>query len=218
MIRVLIADDHTLVRQGIRALLEHSDDVTVVAEAGDGITALALAREHNPDVLVLDIGMPNLSGIQALERLRRESPQMRVVFLSMHSDEALVRQALRYGARGYLLKNSIKEELILAVRAASRGEIYLSPAISNVLVDGYLLQADEAASGLDALTTREREVLKLIAEGNTNAEIAGILHISVKTVESHRANLLQKLGATDTAALIRLAIQHKLVFINGGES
>ncbi len=218
MIRVLIADDHTLVRQGIRALLEHAGDVSVVAEAGDGLTALALAREHNPDVLVLDIGMPNLSGIQALERIRRDSPKMRVVFLSMHSDEALVRQALRYGARGYLLKNSLKEELILAVRAASRGEIYLSPAISNVLVDGYLLQSEQAASGVDALTTREREVLKLIAEGHTNAEIAAILSISVKTVESHRANLLQKLGVTDTAALVRLAIQHKLVFINGGES
>lgn len=218
MIRVLIADDHTLVRQGIRALLEHAGDVSVVAEADDGLTALALAREHNPDVLVLDIGMPNLSGIQALERIRRDSPKMRVVFLSMHSDEALVRQALRYGARGYLLKNSLKEELILAVRAASRGEIYLSPAISNVLVDGYLLQSEQAASGVDALTTREREVLKLIAEGHTNAEIAAILSISVKTVESHRANLLQKLGVTDTAALVRLAIQHKLVFINGGES
>ncbi len=213
MIRVLIADDHNLVRQGIRALLERADDIQVVAEAADGLEALELAFEFRPDVLVLDVGMPNLSGTQTLEHLGRASPQTQAVILSMYSDEALVRQALRSGARGYLLKNSIKEELILAVRAAARGEIYLSPPVSNVLVDGFLDQPADNGP-LDALTPREREVMKLIAEGQTNAGIARLLHISVKTVEKHRANLLAKLGVRDTAALVRLAVQYRLVFLD----
>lgn len=215
MIRVLIADDHTLVRQGIRALLERADDLQVVGEAADGFEALALVQSLRPDVLVLDVGMPRLSGSQTLERMSQSSPATRVVMLSMYSDEALVRQALRSGARGYLLKNSIKEELILAVRAAARGEVYLSPVVSGVLADGFLHQAP--AGPLDALTAREREVMKLIAEGQTNAGIARLLNISVKTVEKHRANLMAKLGVHDTAALVRLAVQHRLVFIDDHE-
>jgi DNA-binding NarL/FixJ family response regulator len=213
MIRVLIADDHNLVRQGIRALLERAEDIQVVAEAADGFEALELAFAQRPDVLVLDVSMPRLNGTQTLERLKEVSGQTQVVILSMYSDEALVRQALRSGARGYLLKNSIKEELILAVRAAARGEIYLSPAISGVLEDGFLNRPDESGP-LDALTPREREVMKLIAEGQTNTGIARLLHISIKTVEKHRSNLMAKLGVHDTAALVRLAVQYRLVFID----
>jgi len=215
MTSVLIADDHTLVRQGIRALLERAGDLQVVGEASDGFEALALVQSLRPDVLVLDVGMPRLNGSQTLERMRQSTPATQVVMLSMYSDEALVRQALRSGARGYLLKNSIKEELILAVRAAARGEVYLSPAVSGVLADGFLHQAPSGP--LDALTAREREVMKLIAEGQTNAGIARLLHISVKTVEKHRANLMAKLGVHDTAALVRLAVQHRLVFIDDHE-
>ncbi len=213
MIRVMIADDHNLVRQGIRALLERAEDLQVVAEAADGFEALEMARAQQPDVLVLDVSMPRLSGTQTLERLKEVSAHTRVVILTMYSDEALVRQALRSGARGYLLKDSIKEELILAVRAASRGDIYLSPAVSSVLVDGFLNQPEEAGP-LDLLTAREREVMKLIAEGQTNTGIARLLHISVKTVEKHRSNLMAKLGVHDTAALVRLAVQYRLVFLD----
>lgn len=216
MIRVMIADDHTLVRQGIRALLERADDVQVVAEAADGFEALELAYSLRPDVLVLDVGMPRLNGTQALERLGKVSAATRVVMLSMYSDEALVRQALRSGALGYLLKNSIKEELILAVRAAARGDVYLSPVVSTVLEDGFLDQA-QPGGPLDVLTAREREVMKLIAEGQTNTGIARLLHISVKTVEKHRAHLLSKLNVHDTAALVRLALQHRLVFMDDRE-
>jgi two-component system response regulator NreC len=216
MIRVMIADDHNLVRQGIRALLEREEDVEVVAEAADGLETLENAFSLRPDVLVLDVGMPRLSGTQTLERLRQVSPNTQVVILSMYSDEALVRQALRGGARAYLLKNSIKEDLILAVRAAALGETYLNPTVSAVLEDGFL-DRPVSASPLDALTAREREVMKLIAEGETNASIARLLHISVKTVEKHRAKLLAKLAVHDTAALVRLAVQYHLVFLDNHE-
>lgn len=214
MIRVLIADDHNLVRQGIRALLESTGEVQVVAEAADGLEAIELARKHRPQVILMDIGMPRLGGLQALERIHRELPGQRVVILSMYSDETLIRQVLRNGARGYLLKDSLKEELALAVKAAARGEVYLSPAVSNLLVEDFLSTSDPPANPLEALTMREREVLKLIAEGHTNASIAGLLHISVKTVEKHRANLLDKLGVNDTAALVRLAIQYNLIYLD----
>jgi DNA-binding NarL/FixJ family response regulator len=215
VIRVIVADDHHLVRQGIRALLERANDIEVVGEAADGQEAIELVRRLVPDVLVMDIAMPRLDGVQATERVRTLSVATQVVILSMHSDETLVRQILRRGAKGYLLKCSVTEELLLAVRAAHRGEIYLSPAISVSLLDEFLtLQAEsEKPSPFDRLTPREHEVLQLIAEGHTNTGIAQIMNVSVKTVEKHRANLMSKLNVHDLAGLIRTAIKHGLVFL-----
>ena len=212
-IRVVVADDHHLVRQGIRALLEKADDIEVVGEAGDGQEAVELVERLAPDVLVTDIAMPSLSGSQAVGRVRALGMATQVVILTMYSDEMLVRQALQNGARGYLLKRSVTEELLLAVRAASRGEIYLSPAVSPSIVAGFLtFQADaDARSPFEQLTPREQEVLQLISEGHTNNGIAQVLKVSVKTVEKHRANLMSKLNVHDLASLIRTAIKHHLI-------
>ena len=216
MIRVVVADDHHLVRQGIRALLEKAGDIDVVGEAADGQEAVELAGRLAPDVLVMDIAMPRLNGIEATGRIRALGLATQVVVLSMHSNEMVVRRALRSGAKGYVLKRSIAEELLLAIRSAVRGEVYLSPAVSAFLVDEFLRdQADvEERDPLGALTPREREVLQLVAEGHTNAAIAQDLVISVKTVERHRANLMAKLKVHDVAGLTRVAIKHGLVFLD----
>jgi len=214
-IRVIVADDHHLVRQGIRALLEKADDIEVVAEAADGQEAVGLVERLAPDVLLMDIAMPRLSGIQAVGRVRALGVGTQVVILSMYSDEALVRQALRSGAQGYLLKRSVSEELLLAVRAASRGEIYLSPGICQSVVADFLARQTDAdkLSPFERLTSREREVLQLISEGHTNNAIAQVLKVSAKTVEKHRANLMSKLRVHDLAGLIRAAIKHGLIFL-----
>jgi DNA-binding NarL/FixJ family response regulator len=216
VIRVIVADDHHLVRQGIRALLERADDIEVVGEAADGQEAIELVQHLNPDVLVVDIAMPRLDGTQATERVRALGVATQVVILSMHSDETLVRQTLRSGARGYLLKQSVTEELLLAVRAAVRGEIYLSPAISVSLLDEFLaVEADSEERRLfDLLTPREREVLQLIAEGHTNTAIARMMNVTVKTVEKHRTSLMSKLNVHDVAGLVRMAIKQGLVFLD----
>lgn len=216
MIRVVLAEDHHLVRQGIVSLLERANDIGVVGEAADGQEAVALVQRLAPDVLVMDIAMPRLDGIQATERIRALGAATQVVILSMHADETLVRQALRRGARGYLLKRSVTEELLLAIRAANRDEVYLSPAISTSLLDELLTRQTgaEELSPFDLLTPREREVLQLIAEGHTNAAMAHMMNISVRTVEKHRANLMSKLKVRDVAGLVRVAIGHGLVFID----
>ena len=214
MIRVIVADDHHLVRQGIRALLDNASDMQVIGEAADGQEAFDLARELRPDVLVMDIAMPRLSGTQAVERICALGIGTRVVMLSMYSDKTLVRQALQNGAVGYLLKCSVMEELLLAVRAAKRGETYLSPAISGAIVADYLASQSSPAlhSPFEQLTQREREVLQLICEGHTNTGIAQTLQISVKTVEKHRANIMAKLDVHNIAGLVRAAIRYGLVF------
>lgn len=214
-IRVIIADDHHLVRQGIRALLEKAEDIEVVGEAEDGQEAVELVERLAPDVLVLDIAMPRLNGSQAVGRVRALGVATQVVVLSMYSEETLVRQALRNGAKGYLLKQSVAEELLLAVRAASQGEIYLSPAISGSVVAGFLtLQTDaDGSKPHRRLTPREREVLQLISEGYTNKAIAQILKVSAKTVEKHRANLMAKLNVHNLAELVRAGIKHGLILI-----
>lgn len=216
MIRVILADDHHLVRAGIRVLLEKADDINVVGEAADGQEAIDLVERLIPDVLVIDIAMPRLNGIQATERVRAMGLVTQIVILSMYSDEALVRQALQKGAIGYLLKRAVTEELLLAVRAASRGETYLSPAVSGIILEDFLtLQAaSHEANPFDQLTPREREVLQLIAEGHTNSAIAQIMNISVKTVERHRASLMAKLDVHDVAGLTRIAIKNSLVFLD----
>ena len=215
VIRVIVADDHHLVRQGIQALLEKADGIEVVGEAADGQEAVELVERLTPDVLVMDIAMPRLNGTQATQRVRALGVATQVVILSMHSDETLVRQTLRSGARGYLLKRSVTEELLLAIRAAVRGEIYLSPAISVSILDDFLaIQADsEEHRPFDLLTPRQREVLQLIAEGHTNTAIAQILEVSTKTVEKHRANLMSKLNVRDMAGLIRMAVKHGLILL-----
>jgi len=216
MIRVVLADDHHLVREGIRALLEKADDIEVVGEAGDGWEAIRLVQRLAPDVLVIDIAMPRLNGIHATEQIRGLGVATQVVILSMYSDETLVRQALRYGAKGYLLKRSVTMELLLAVQAASRGEIYLSPAISEpILADLLTSQAEsEEPTLFDQLTLRQRQVLQLIAEGYTNNAIAQLMNISTKTVEKHRAGLMAKLNVYDVAGLTRIAIRHGLVVLD----
>ncbi len=216
MIRLALADDHHLVRQGICALLEKAPDIQVVGQAEDGMAALELVRRTPPDILVADVAMPRLSGIQTLERISALGVRTRVIMLSMYSDETLVRQALQFGAAGYLLKRSVSEELLLAVRAAARGETYLSPAVSHVAVDA-LRQGKRPDDGglLERLSPRERQVLQLVAEGRSNGEIARTLGVSKKTVEKHRASLVGKLGVRDLAGLIRLALKEGLIFLEG---
>jgi DNA-binding NarL/FixJ family response regulator len=213
VIRVVLADDHHLVRQGIRALLEKADGIEVVGEAADGREAVEVVERLAPDVLLMDLAMPRLSGTQAIARVRALGVGTQVVVLSMYSDGALVLQALRSGAGGYLLKDSVTEELLLAVRAAKRGEIYLSPAVSQTLLAVYLTcqSEDGGATSSERLTPREHEVLQLVSEGYTNNAIAQQLHISVRTVEKHRANLMSKLDVHDVAGLVRVAIKQGLI-------
>jgi DNA-binding NarL/FixJ family response regulator len=216
MLYVILADDHHLVRQGIRSLLEKADDIEIIAEAENGQEAVKLVRSLTPDVLVMDIAMPRLNGIQAAEQINSLGVTTQVVILSMHSDETLVRQALRIGVSGYLLKRSVTEELLLAIRAAGRGEVYLSPAISQLLMTDFV--SGQAESGetdaFNRLSSREREVLQLIAEGDTNRTIAETLSVSIKTVEKHRSNIMTKLNVQDLAGLIRVAIKHGLIFLD----
>ena len=216
-IRVLIADDHALVRAGIGALLRNIGEVEVVAEAGDGREALQLIGEHRPDVVLMDIAMPGLNGLEAVARISREFPAVRVIILSMHATEEYVLHALRSGAAGYLLKGARTAELDLAVAAVVRGEVYLSPAVSRHLVDQYIAgapaaeQAEQPSNASERLTPRQREILQLIAEGRTTKEIAGLLAISVKTVEMHRSQLMERLDIHDVAGLVRYAIRIGLI-------
>ena len=216
MIRVVVADDHHLVRQGIRALLEKAEDIEVIGEASNGQEAVNLVRDLNPDVLVMDIAMPRMDGIQALGRVHSLEVNTQVVILSMYSDPTLVRKALRAGASSYLLKRSITEELLLAVRAASRNETFLSPAVSSSVVDDFLSlsEQEEETYMAQRLTPREKEVLQLIVEGQTNAMVAETLKISPRTVEKHRSSLMSKLDVRDVTGLVRTAIKHQLVFLD----
>lgn len=209
--RVLIADDHSLVRAGIKALLERNATVTVVGEAGDGRTAFELLEKHRPDVALLDITMPGLNGLEIAGRTAKVSPKTKVVILSMHAGEAYVAQALRAGVAGYLLKDAAAAELDLALAAVARGETYLSPAISQKVVAGYLRSSDGDVDPLAGLTPRQREILQLVAEGNATKEIAAMLDLSVKTVEAHRAQMMERLDIHDVPGLVRFAIRAGLV-------
>jgi len=210
-IRVLVADDHTLVRAGIRGLLAGLEGVEVVGEVGEGHDALRLAEELRPDIVFLDIGMPGLNGLEVASRLNSVDPAVRVVILSMHSAEEYVLRALRAGCAGYLLKGSAVAELEVAVRAVARGETYLSSAVSKRVVEEYLSRTGSAADPLDALTPRQREILQLVAEGNTSKDIASRLLLSFKTVEAHRAQIMERLGVHDVAGLVRFAVRVGLV-------
>jgi DNA-binding NarL/FixJ family response regulator len=209
-LRILLVDDHALVRAGMRSLLNEIEGVEVVAEAADGAEALRLAAEQRPDVVLLDIAMKGMNGLDAAARLREQLPLAKVIVLSMHTSEEYVLLALRAGAAGYLIKDSATSELELALKAVARGETYLSPAISRQVVDGYV-QRVGAAAAPDPLTPRQREVLKRIAEGRSTKEIAYELKLSVKTVESHRAQIMERLGIRDVAGLVRYAMRAGLV-------
>ena len=214
MIRVIVADDHHLVRQGICRLLEGVDDIEVIAEASTGREAVELVETNEPEIVIMDIAMPRMDGGQATEQILSLGVPTQVVILSMHSDPILAQQLLRQGAKGYLLKDSLAEELPLAIRAAFQGKTYLSPTISSsVLTDLMRTESEEAPDDLaELLTPREREVLQLVAEGFTNKAVAAELTISVKTVEKHRANVMSKLDASDLPTLIRKAMRHGLIF------
>jgi len=209
-VRVLLADDHALVRAGIRALLQGLEGVTVVAETGNGAEVLELARTHRPDVVLLDISMPGLSGLDVSAQLQQALPEVRVVVLSMHANEEYVLQALRSGAVGYMLKDSATAELELALKAVMQGETYLSPPISKQVVEGYVQRVGAEQPASEKLTPRQREVLQLIAEGHSTKEIAYRLELSVKTVETHRAQLMERLQIRDIAGLVKYAIRSGL--------
>lgn len=209
--RVLLADDHTLVRAGLRKLLESMPEVTVVGEADDGLALLALAAQLQPDLVLMDIAMAGLNGLEATARLLKAQPGIRVLILSMHQNEEYVRQALRNGAVAYLLKDAAPVELELAIQAVQRGETYLSPAVSRGVVSDYVqrLRGDTAPAA--TLTPRQREVLQLVAEGLSTKEIARRLDLSVKTVDTHRSQLMKQLDIHEVAGLVRYALRSGLI-------
>jgi DNA-binding NarL/FixJ family response regulator len=211
-IRVLLADDHRILRDGIRALLEDEDDMEVVGEAEDGREAVEMAQELAPDVVLMDVAMPLLNGVEATQRIRQAAEQVQVLVLTMHENEEYVRRLLAAGAGGYVLKDAAARELVAAIRAVHAGEAVLSPAVTRLVLEDYLRFADIPRDPeRNCLTGREREVLQLIAEGYTNKEMAEILTISIKTVESHRHNLMRKLDLHNRGELIKYAIQKKII-------
>ena len=207
-IRILVADDHAVVRQGFKMILDAQADMEIVGEAGNGREAVELAEQLHPDVVVMDVSMPELNGIEATRRLASSAPRARVVALSMHKDSVYVREILRAGARGYLLKDSGAADLVAAIRAVASGESYLSPAVSNAVLDDY---RKHATNPIDLLTSREREVLQLLAEGKTNKEIAGVLNLSVYTVEAHRGRIMEKLNLHSIGELVLFAVRNGLI-------
>ena len=210
-IKILLVDDHELVRAGLRSLLEGLTDIEVIGEASDGHDALRLIGELDPDVALVDITMPSLNGLEMTLRASRDHPRTRILILSMHADEEHVRQALVVGAAGYLLKNANKSELDLAVRAVARGDTWLSPAVSKLVVNAYTRRSEVATGPFELLTPRQRETLQLIAEGHSTKEIAQSLGLSVKTVETHRTQLMERIGVRDVPGLVRYAIRVGLV-------
>ena len=213
VIRILLADDHTVVRKGLGLLLESHPGFQVIAEAADGREAVALAEAHTPDVVVLDVAMPLLNGIEAARQISGKLPQVAIVFLSMHADEGYVLKALKSGAKAYLLKDSAEYDLINAIKAVKDGKAFFSPAISKMLVEDYMRQMREreVEDSYELLTKREREVLQLFAEGKAVKEVASILDLSLYTVETHRSNIFQKLNLHSTAELILYAVRKGVI-------
>jgi two-component system, NarL family, response regulator NreC len=213
MIRVLIADDHGVVRKGLRFLLSQDADIEVVGEAEDGREAVRVASETDPHVVILDIAMPQLNGLDAAAQISKQHPRTGVILLSMHSDEEFVVRALTAGAKGYLLKDSAEPDIVRAVHAVAAGKTFFSPAIAHTLLEDYMrrLQQEGLQDRYDLLTDREREVLQLLAEGRSNKEVAGILNLSVHTVDTHRSNFMQKLGLHNTAEIVIYAMRKKII-------
>lgn len=214
-IRVAIVDDHHLVRAGIAALLKNEPDIEVVVEAADGEEALERIRTLTPDVVLMDISMPTMGGIDATARIREAGGRARVLVLTQYDHEEYIKRVMQAGASGYILKSAIAEELLRGIRAVERGEQFFTPAVSRVMVDSYIKTATGNGTPRSGqLTNREREILQMIAEGNTNQQIAAKLFISVRTVEFHRSNIIEKLGVHDTAGLVKRAIQMKLITLD----
>jgi two-component system, NarL family, response regulator NreC len=210
-IRVLVADDHTIVRQGLVGILKASADIEVVGEAGDGAEAVEKATKLKPDVVVLDVSMPHLNGIEAARRIRDALPGTRVLVLTMHDDEEYVLKMVRAGASGYLLKDSAASELLAAIRALKAGKASFGPHATRALAEAYQSDRPLPEDPFERLTDREREIFQLVVEGKTNAQIAEMLFISPKTVDNHRTRLMEKLGVHGTAELVRFAAKHKLL-------
>lgn len=212
-IRVLLADDHVLIRAGLRMVVDAQPDLTVVGEAGDGREAVAMAESLKPDVVVMDIGMPTLNGIEAAHQVREKLPNVQIVMLSMHADEGYVLRALKAGAKAYLLKDSAEPDLARAIRAAADGKSFFSPAVGRVLLEDYVrkLQRTGGEDSYDLLSPREREVLQLVAEGKSSKEIANLLNLSVYTVETHRARVMQKLNLRGIPELILYAVRKGII-------
>lgn len=216
IIKVLLAEDHTIVRKGIRSLLTDAQNIEVVGEAEDGREAVEKAESLLPDIVLMDITMPNLNGIEATRQIKRLQPQVNVLILTMYTNEEYIFQVLHAGASGYLVKQSAPGELLSAIEAVYRGDTYLSPAISKKIVDGFLRQGEGAAvqTRYDTLTAREREILQLITEGHSNKDIAELLTISVKTVGVHRNNLMEKLDMHNTTDLVKYALRKGIITID----
>jgi DNA-binding NarL/FixJ family response regulator len=212
-LRVLLADDHSIVRRGLRSLIETQPDLKVVAEAGDGLEALKLCDEHQPDAVILDVAMPKLNGIEVAERVQKLPRPPSVLILSMHADESYIIRALAAGARAYLLKDATDEDLLPALRAVAAGRPFFSPSVTGVLIEDYVrqLQARGLTDSYHLLTDREREVLQLLAEGRSNKEVAALLDVGVSTVETHRANLMQKLNLHNTAEIVLYAVRKRII-------
>ena len=212
-IRIVLADDHTVMRAGLRSLLERQPDLEVVGEAEDGRRTVELAASLCPDVVVMDIGMPNLNGIEAARQIVAKQPTTSVVILSMHSDETYVMRAMKAGARAYLLKDSAEADLIRAIQAVSQGKSFFSPKISRILAEDYvrLLKQKGGEDSYELLTAREREILQLLAEGKTNKEVATLLNLSLYTVETHRSRILQKLNLHSSAELVLYAVRKGII-------
>jgi DNA-binding NarL/FixJ family response regulator len=210
-IRVILADDHALVRQGIRSLLDKLDDIEVVGEVNNGREALELSRTSQPDVVLMDITMPDLNGLEALGRMKKACPTTRVIMLSVHGGEEYFQQALDSGAAGYLLKDADQKELELAIRTVVRGDTYLSPAVAKYALDAYREKKEGDQGPLACLSSRHKEILQLIAEGYANKEIAQRLDLSTRTVEAHRAELMERLNIRDVPGLVKIALRAGLI-------
>ena len=210
-IRVVLADDHRLLREGLCTTLHNLGGIDVVGEAADGREALDLVKTHRPDILLTDIGMKGMNGLEAAARVAKDYPHVRVIILSMHGHEEYVLRALEFGVSGYLLKDAGSAEVKLAILAVARGETYLTPAVSKHVIDNYISRVGGASQTIERLTQRHREVLQLIAEGNTTKEMAKILYLGVKTVESHRSQLMHRLNIHDIAGLVRYAVRHRII-------
>jgi two-component system response regulator NreC len=210
-IRIILADDHTIVRHGLSKLLQQEKDMEVIAQAKDGHTTVELVKEMSPDIVVMDIGMPDLNGIDATRQIVRDHPKVKIIGLSMHSGRKFVEEMLKAGASGYLLKDCAVEELAVAIKTVMAGKTYLSPAVANVVVENYVRHPSEkGGSAFSVLSGREREVLQLMAEGKTTKQVAKRLHLSPKTVEGHRIRIMDKLGIDSIAKLTKYAIQEGL--------
>ena len=217
-IRVLLADDHALVLAGIRALVEELGGTQIVAEANNGREAVALAKQHKPDLVIMDISMQELNGIEATAQIMAEVPTTKVLILSMHTTEDFVRRAIKSGAAGYLVKDSAPLDLKMAIAAVLRGEIYLSPRVSRHVVSGFLHgKPHQNESSMDALTARQREILQMIAEGKSTKQIAYQLNVSIKTIETHRAALMERLDIHDVAGLVLYAVRHGVISVDRTE-